>query len=184
MGPSTSSGLATTFRTRARSRTGIAIRARKQWKRSGSSRRRRSEDPRSATAQAGERVRLPARDLRPTLELIDARLVQRERPVLDLARALIRRDDDAGARRRHVHDLEPRRDRASGEEPLPAAEHGWEGPQVELVDKVIPQERLDEVAAPVHLDLWSGLLLQLGHVHRHVALDECGVVPLDVLERP
>src|SRR5206468_1338068 len=76
----------------------------------------------------------------------------------------------AGARRRHVHDVEPRRDRASGEEPLPAAEHGREGPQVELVDKVIPQERLDEVAAPVHLDLWSGLLLQLRHVHRHVAL--------------
>src|SRR5207249_3413244 len=127
---------------------------------------------------------LGARDRRPTLELSDARLLQCERPVLDLARALIRRDDDAGARRRHVDGLEPGRDRAFGEEPLPAAEHDREGPHVKLVDEVVPYERLDEVAASVHLDLRSGLLLQLGHVLRHVALDERRVVPFNALERP
>src|SRR5439155_13073719 len=85
------------------------------------------------TALTGTSLALPlaARDLRPRLELSDVRLYRRERPVLDLARALVCRDDDAGARRRHIHDLEPRRDRAPPAKsrfPLPSTTgnvHTW-----------------------------------------------------------
>ena len=52
-----------------------------------------------------------------------------------------------------VDELQARRDRAIREQPLAGAEDDGKHPQVELVDEVVAQQRLDQVAAAVDLEL-------------------------------
>src|SRR5205814_9461562 len=111
-------------------------------------------------------------------------LFQRKRSVLDRPGALIGRDHDAGGRGLHRVELESDRDRPIGEETLSRSEKDRERPHVELVDEVVLEKRLQQIAAAVHLDLRAGLLLELGDVLCDIARYERGVLPLDASQRP
>src|SRR5262245_36323389 len=97
--------------------------------------------------------------------------VQRERPGDDLARRLVGADHDAGAGDRAVHELEPCGNRALGEQALPRADDEWEDPEAVLVGKVVPQERLDQVPAAMHLQLGPVLLFERGDALARVSFD-------------
>ena len=59
-----------------------------------------------------------------------SRLFERERAVLDFARALVRGDDHAGGRGLRVDELQAGRDGAAGEEALAAAEQDGDDPRM------------------------------------------------------
>ena len=50
-----------------------------------------------------------------------------------------------------VDQLQAGRDRAVGEQPLAGPDDDREDPQAEFVDEVVLQQRLDQVAAAMHL---------------------------------
>ena len=59
-----------------------------------------------------------------------------------------------------------------------------EDPQPELVHEVVREQGLDQVAAPVYLDLGAILLLEAGDRLGGVALEQDRVLPLDGVEGP
>src|SRR5438045_7595148 len=84
-------------------------------------------------------------------------LLERKRPVLDRPGALIDRDHDAGGRGLHPVELESSRDCAVAEETLSASKKDRERPHVELVNEIVLEKRLQQIAAAVHLNLRAGL---------------------------
>jgi transketolase len=91
---------------------------------------------------------------------------------------LVRRHHDSGARDLAVDELQPGRDSAVGEQPLPRTEHEREDPQPVGVDQVVPQECLDEIPAAMHLQLGAIPLLECRDALGHVAVDQYRVAPL------
>src|SRR5206468_12688263 len=73
---------------------------------------------------------------------------------------------------------------SSGEEPLAIAEHQREEPKPVLVDEIVFDQGLNQVATAVHLDLAPGLILKRGDRLSDVSLDESRVVPRDFFEGP
>src|SRR5260370_13851850 len=109
--------------------------------------------------------------------------VQGIRAVLHGPGWLVGRDDDTGGRRRAGGRPEGRRRRPVAEELLSRAEvHGKEQ-QAVLVDEVMRDEGLRELAAAVDLQLVSRPLLELGDLGGQVAAEQRGVVPADGVER-
>jgi hypothetical protein len=66
---------------------------------------------------------------------------------------------------------------------LPGAEPDGKEQQAVLVDEVVVDQRLRQLAAAVDLQLAPGLLLQPGHLGGHVAVEQRGVVPVHGRER-
>src|SRR5947207_3150939 len=62
--------------------------------------------------------------------------------------------------------------RSLPEEPLPLPERDREDLQPELVHEAVLEQRRDQVAAPVHLQVRAVRLLELPELRRHVALEE------------
>src|SRR5215216_2206722 len=100
------------------------------------------------------------------------RLFQSERPVPGRSCRRERKEDDARRRRPRVDEGEPGGERALGEQPLPAAEHNRKDPDAELVDEVVLQQRLDQVRAPVHLQLGTVLFFEARRRVGDVALEK------------
>src|SRR5919198_4387649 len=88
-----------------------------------------------------------------TLELCLGRLLELERPGLDLARPLVGRDRHAGRRHLVVEEPQGGRDGAVAEQALAGADDQGERPDPELVDEVVREQRLDQAGAAVDLDL-------------------------------
>jgi hypothetical protein len=55
---------------------------------------------------------------------------------------------------------------------------------MEFVDQVVPQQGLDQIRAPVHLDLPARLLLEPGELAEDVLGDDDGVAPLRPAQGP
>src|SRR5207245_4909199 len=84
----------------------------------------------------------------------------REQAVADVACALVRRDDDARGGGLAVDQPQAGRDGTVAEQPLAGAEQDGVDPQEVPVDQVVLEQRLDQLAARVDLDLRSVLLLE------------------------
>src|SRR5262249_54574542 len=110
-------------------------------------------------------------------------LVEHERAVLRGPGRLIGGDDDAGARGAAASQRQRGRVRAVAEELLAAPEMHGKVQQAVLVDQVVIDERLRELAAAVHLQLVPGPLLEPGDLGGQVAAEQRGVVPVDGGER-
>src|SRR6266496_1593355 len=80
--------------------------------------------------------------------------VQRERSCDDLACRLVGADHDSGGGDLAVDELEPGGDGAVGEQAFARPDDEREDPQAVLVDQVVAQQRLDQVPAAMHLQLW------------------------------
>src|SRR5919202_5033155 len=98
------------------------------------------------------------------------RLLGRERPVADLARPLVRRDDDARSGGLAVDQPQAGRDGAIAEQALAGTEQDGEDAQEVAVDQVVLDQRLDQLAAPVDLELGAILLLEPADLLGHIAL--------------
>src|SRR5215471_2624924 len=105
--------------------------------------------------------------------------VQRERSGHDLARRLVRTDDDPGAGDLAVHELQARRDGAIREQALARPDDQGEDPQAVLVDEAVAQQRLDQVAAAMHLQLRAVALLERRDALGGVPLDQDRSAPLE-----
>src|SRR5687768_2480541 len=108
------------------------------------------------------------RDLCPALELGLRRLFQRKRSGLDLASAYVCADDHAGGRRFGVDQLQPDWQRPVAEQLLAAAEHDRKHQQPILIDEVIGQQSLDQIAAALNQQHRPILLLQACDVRRSI----------------
>ena len=62
------------------------------------------------------------------------------------------------------------REGALGEKPLPRTHYNGEDPQPILIYKVLPQQSLDKVAAPVNLELRPFLLLEFLDLLSYISL--------------
>ena len=105
------------------------------------------------------------------------RLVERERPALDLAGSLVRRDRDARGRGLHVAEPKPRGDRAVAEEPLAPTDDDRKRPDDERVDEVVAEQRLDQVGAADHEDVAAVRGFQCRDGLGDVALEQRRVSP-------
>jgi len=72
----------------------------------------------------------------------------------------------------------PRDNAKYTEQALARPDDEREDPQAVLVDKVVAQQRLDQVSAAVHLQLWPVFLLERRDALGRVPLDQDRVVPL------
>src|SRR3989449_3858267 len=86
-------------------------------------------------------------------ERFRARSFQRERSCDDLACRLVRTDHDSSSGDLAVDELQPGGDGAFREQAFARPDDDGEDPQAVLVDKVVAQERLDQVPAAMHLQL-------------------------------
>src|SRR5690606_21753613 len=102
----------------------------------------------------------------------------------EIADALVHVEDRAGRGRLAADEAEAAGDRALPEEALARADHDGEVPEPQHVDKIVPEQRLEEVAAAVDLDLAAFPRLEPGDLPGHVATEQGGVVPADLVERP
>jgi hypothetical protein len=100
-----------------------------------------------------------------------ALLLESEGAVLELAGALVGVDRDATTRGLRVDELQSGGDGSTGEEALAVAHHDRENPQPILVDEIVFKQRLDQLAAPGHLDLGSRLFLEPRNRLGDVALE-------------
>src|SRR5215470_18693072 len=83
-----------------------------------------------------------------------ARSVLRERSRDDLAGRLVCTDDDSCGGDLAVDELQPGGDGASREQAFARPDDEGKHPQAVLVDEARAQQRLDQVPAAVHLQLW------------------------------
>src|SRR6266508_1762576 len=113
-----------------------------------------------------------------------APLVHREGAVLEFAGPLVAVDYDAGGRRLGIRKPEGPGGGPVAEEALARANHDRKDPQTELGDEVMLQQRLDQVRAPVHLNLASGLLLEPRDGRCGIPGQQGGVVPIHFAKRP
>src|SRR5919106_6268859 len=67
--------------------------------------------------------------------------------------------------------------------PLAATEGERIDEQMQLIDEVVLEKRVEELARAVEEDVLAGLLLQLPHRARHVVADDRGVAPDRFLQR-
>src|SRR4051812_31925619 len=103
--------------------------------------------------------------------------LQRERSVAHGAGALEPLNHDAGSGDLGVQQPERRRQRSAGEEPLARGEHEGEGPEPDLIDEVVLQQRLDQVAAARYLNLTLAIPLEPTYIGDDIANDR-GILPL------
>src|SRR2546430_5873265 len=111
-------------------------------------------------------------------ERFRARSFQRERSCDDLAGWLVRTDHDSSGGDLAVDELQPGGDGAVREQAFARPDDEGEDPQAVLIDEVVAQERLDQVAAAVHLQLWPILLLERRDALGRVSLDQDRGAPL------
>src|SRR3989442_14859997 len=112
-----------------------------------------------------------------------ALLVHLERARLEFAGPFVTVNHDAG--RRH---LRIRKSKGPGkgpvaEEALARANGDRKDPEAKLVDEVVPQQRLNQVRAPRHLDLPTGLLLEARDGVSDVTAQQRGIVPFRLVKR-
>src|SRR5512134_3297019 len=96
---------------------------------------------------------LAGREALAPLDLRLGRLVEFERPAVDVACSFVDVDRDAGFRHLAVDQHQSGGDRAVAEESLAASDHQGEDPHAELVDEVVLKQGLHEARAAVDLDL-------------------------------
>ena len=106
-----------------------------------------------------------------------ARSVERERSGDDLAGRLVRTDHDARGRDGAVDELQTGGDGAVREQALARPKDEGEDPQLVLVDKVVAQERLDQVPAAMDLQVGPVSLLERGDAFGRVSLDQDRIAP-------
>src|SRR2546423_5470602 len=101
--------------------------------------------------------------------------VQRERSCDDLACRLVRTDHDSSGGDLAVDELQRAGDGAVREQAFARPDDEGEDPQAVQVDKVVAQERLDQIPAAMHLQLWPICLLECRGTLGCVSLDQDGV---------
>lgn len=142
---------------------------------------------RNASVEAVRRAWAPRRQraLRtvPPFDLLARRRFECERTVVRLADSPVQMDRDAGARGDRVGQGQRARHRALAEQALAAAEHEREDPQAELVDEVVPQQGLDQLAAAGHLQFAAGLALEPRDFGGDVASQQHRMAPARRVER-
>src|SRR5439155_20677045 len=104
--------------------------------------------------------------------------------ILEGAGALVDVQDSTGGGQLRVDEPKAARDRALTEEALAGAENHGELPDAQRIDEIVLEQGLEGVAAAVDLDLAALLCLELRDLLGNVALEQDGVVPRDLIERP
>src|SRR5215470_10349316 len=148
-----------------------------------------SSDPAASRVRARREPRKPEPPVTttfstaPTIAAGRSGLVEDERAVPRRPGGLVGRDDHAGARAAAAGQPQRGRPRAVAEELLAAPEVHGILQQPVLVDQVVIDERLRQLAAAVNLQLVPGLLLEPGDLGGQVAAEHRGVVPVGGGER-
>ena len=91
----------------------------------------------------------------------------------------VRREDCAGSRHLAVDELQMPKHAVVPEDALTAAQHDRVDHQLELVDQVVLNQRLDQLRAANYKQITAVLLLQRDHCLGDIALDHCRVLPLE-----
>src|SRR5438093_3124090 len=97
--------------------------------------------------------------LLPPLPFSFRRLIELKGPVIDFSGRAVGGNDDSSCGSLRVDKLQRAGDCPVPEEALAVTDDEGEKPQPKLVDEAVREQRLDQVAAAVHLDLWAVLLL-------------------------
>ena len=106
-----------------------------------------------------------------------------EGAVLEFACPLIPVDHDARTRHLGVRKTERPRDGNVAKESLAGTNHDRKDRELKLIDEVVLQQRLDQVAAPRDPDLAADFLFEPRDPCRSVAGNQDGIVPLRFVER-
>src|SRR5512145_1545150 len=104
--------------------------------------------------------------------------------ILGAAGTLIHVKDSAGSGLSRVDKPEAARDCAFAEQSLAVADNHGKLPNTKRVDLIVLEQGLEEVAAAVDLNLAGVPCLELCDLLGHVALEQMGIVPGDLVERP
>src|SRR5438132_7417787 len=137
---------------------------------------------------------LPTEGIRNTLasDYLLARGCQLDRPELDVTGAAVGGHDDAVWRDVALEHAETRRLGALAKETLSRSQGDRVNLEPELVDQIVPEQRLNQVAASVHLELGAIFLLELLDLADDIAVDGDSLLPIgadgpvcdDVFRRP
>src|SRR5712691_2728246 len=107
-----------------------------------------------------------------------ARGCQLDRTELDVTGAAVGGHDDAVWREVALEHAETRRLRAFAKEPLSGSQGDRVNLEPELVDQIVLEQRLNQVAASVHLELGALFLLELPDLADNIAINWDGVLPI------
>src|SRR5438552_210497 len=121
-----------------------------------------------------------------------ARGCQLDRPDLDVTGPAVGGHNDAVWRDVALEHAETRRLRSLAEEPLSGSQGDGINLEPELVDQIVLEQRLNQVAASVHLELRAIFLLELLDLADDIAVDGDGLLPVgadravrdDIFRRP